>query len=295
MFEPTTAGDIHNLHDETEIESSESDWSEFDGDQYADPLGEGYMTGSDSEGEDEEHVAEEADNDSKSSDDDDGDVEPDDSDGTDEGGGLKRGTARWYRQKRYHFITEGSTVTVLKAAYWVALMKSQLRVTDIVIDTVCAMIHYLLLPAGNMFPPSYHLVRSVLGVPHSSTVTRHVCDKCWSLFPDLDPLEWAAHANEVCETPGCNNDRFEVPTSGPPKAKRNVYYFGDRASIVDLICKPGVYDAITSNREKSFDEEGTFWASPAGKALDEACGFKFSAPAADEFAVLVTLGATSLS
>ena len=83
MFEPTTAGDIHNLHDETEIESSESDWSEFDGDQYADPLGEGYMTGSDSEGEDEEHEAEEADNESKSSDDDDGDVEPDDSDGTD--------------------------------------------------------------------------------------------------------------------------------------------------------------------------------------------------------------------
>ena len=102
-------------------------------------------------------------------------------------GEPRRGSGAWYRFHRECVIHPGSDVTVMQACYFVATLKSQHKVTDVVIDQICTLIHHVLLPKGNLFPPSLHLLRAVAGAPDAATLARHVCDSCWEVFPPMPP------------------------------------------------------------------------------------------------------------
>lgn len=206
----------------------------------------------------------------------------------------KRGTGAWLRSRRSDPITPGCSVTVLQAAYWLGTMKNENRVTDEVIDRMCGMIHKLLLPPGNLFPPSYHMVKAVLEVESSSTCAKHVCDKCWSLFTHMEPIDYSACCDDVCTKPGCGNRRFNVSDSGVVAPKRTMYQFDVRATVLDLM--DPIWESLElyrNQRKEDFNNNTTFWGSPAGHSLDQATGFKFSQPGPDEVAIPFGLGTIS--
>lgn len=209
---------------------------------------------------------------------------------------LKRGTGAWLHAHRSDYIHPGNPVTVLQAAYWIGTMKNANRVTDEVVDRMCAMISRLLLPPGNLFPASYHMVKAVLDVEASSTCARHLCDQCWSLFPHMDPVDYAACADVECTNNSCSNKRFNVSDSGVVVPKRIMYQFDVRGTVLDLM--DPIWENIESymqQRQADFNDKATFWGSPAGLCLDKATGYKFSQPAPHEVAIPFGLGVLSMS
>ena len=206
-----------------------------------------------------------------------------------------KGTAAWWRENRMAMVSDTCQLTVLTVAMWIASLKSQFRMSDVVVDMWCRFVHYLLLPDGNMFPPSFHLVKAVLAVPDVSSVTRHVCPQCWTLFPSLKPCDHTHHLDDVCITPAYTQKRFEVDLAGKGVPCRSVFYFGEAASLKDLVLQPGVLAAVRAHRVHALLDPAGFWKSPAGRALDTACGGVFSAANPDEIALLFSLGAPASS
>lgn len=204
---------------------------------------------------------------------------------------LKRGTGAWLRSCRAQPIHPGSPVTVLQAAYWLGTMKNENRVTDEVIDRLCGMIHKLLLPPGNLFPPSYHMVKAVLEVESSTACAKHICDKCWSVFPHLEHADYSACSDAECTRPGCCNKRFTVSDSGVVVPKRTMYQFDVRDTVLDLLDPVWAdLDPYLRQREADFGDSATFWGSPAGQSIDKATGYKFSQPGPNEVAIPFGLG-----
>lgn len=204
---------------------------------------------------------------------------------------LKRGTGAWLRQERHRPISEGHDVTVVQACYWLASMKNDHRVTDTVIDQICAMMHHLILPKGNLYPASYHMVKAVLDVEASAARTSHICDKCWTVFPHLPPAAYASHTGTICAAEGCGNLRFNVSETGAVTPKRNIYCFDVRETVLDLM------DPLLDNletykkqRHKAFQDGASYWASPAGQHVDKKTGYKFSNPPPGEIAIPFSMG-----
>ena len=202
----------------------------------------------------------------------------------------KKGTGRWYHWCRMQPVAAGNPFSLLQACFWLAQMKYDFRVSDAALNMFCSLVHYLLLPAGNLFPPSYHLVKAVLGVPDGIHCVRHVCQTCWRLFPELQPEQFQDHCADRCEH--CGGARFTVGMGGVPTPKRCAYFFGDSSSFIDLVSKPGTLEAILDYRQECWEQPWTFWGSASGRALDNACRNKFSNPDIGEVAILFSLGAT---
>lgn len=180
----------------------------------------------------------------------------------------------------------GHAVTAVQAAYWVAMMKQDLRMSDAATNSMCRLVHYLILPKDNMFPPSYFLVRAILGVAPSVKCIRHVCDACWLLLPPIRPELWSL--DQHCQN--CGRSRFTRSVPGLPVPRRCVYYFGELECVMHLLTSPGMLAAIVAHRSKSLRDPGSFFQSPAGLALDRCSGFKFSNPGHLELAVLFSVG-----
>jgi len=200
------------------------------------------------------------------------------------------GTGQWYFDNQDMEVWEGSTVRILDVCLWMGGIKSDFRLSDAAVDAICLMIHWLLLPKNNKFPPSYHLIRAALGVPATVSCVRHVCDGCWNLFPVIHPTQHVDYKDQKCSTAGCQKPRFLAETGGKPVPRRCAYYLGEEETFLDLVSKRGMLDAILEHRKESLDQPWSFWGSEAGQALNKACGHKFTDPAADEIAIVVSLG-----
>lgn len=211
------------------------------------------------------------------------------------GMGGRRGSGAWYRARSSHSITAGHSVTVLQAAYWVATTKSQLRITDAAINAFCSMIHTLLLPGGNLFPPSYHIVKAILEVEADQQYERHLCTKCWRVFPRLPHSAWHEHRDAVCFGPGCAQRRFTLGPTGKVAPCRRAWEFGTYETMLSVLAVPevleGFVEYIQNIRPLDFAQNWTFWGSPAGQALDRRCRMKFSNPGPGEIAMLWSFGA----
>lgn len=213
---------------------------------------------------------------------------------------LKAGTGRWFLANRAKPIAPDHPVTIIEACHWLATLKSSSRMTDEAVDKTCQMIHKFLLPDGNLFPPSYHIVKATLGVDSSAACTDHICDKCWTVFPRLSPADFAAHADDVCKAVGlpgcltgpCGNPRFTKSETGVIAPTRSFYQFDIAETVHDLLeVAFGNLPEVLAQRRADFNNPATFWGSPAGSQLDAACGHKFTNPAEGELAMVFALGA----
>jgi len=217
---------------------------------------------------------------------------------------LKAGTGKWFLANRAKPIAPDHPVTIIEACHWLATLKSSSRMTDDALDKVCQMIHKFLLPEGNLFPPSYHIVKATLGVDSSAGCTDHICDKCWSVFPRVHAADFAAHEDDVCQATGlpgclsgpCGNPRFSKSETGVLAPNRSFYQFDVTETVRDLLeVAFSNLPEVLAQRRADFEDPATFWGSPAGAQLDAACGHKFSIPAEDELAIVFALGATCVA
>jgi hypothetical protein len=72
-------------------------------------------------------------------------------------------------------------------------------------------------PSAHIFPNSAYLVRGTVGARTWEEFQVHVCadPNCVGyVYPYLDPVEWAAHKDQVCPVQGCNQRRFQVVKQG---------------------------------------------------------------------------------
>lgn len=192
------------------------------------------------------------------------------------------------------FIHDDHEVTVREVTVWLAKLASDHRLPNAAMDSLCQMVHFLLLPPGNLFPRSYHMLRCALAAEDSHSCESHVCDECWKVFPAIPAGSHAEHADEVCARPGCDNTRFKRGPGGHVSPKRSAFFFGDEDTFADLASKPHMLPAILQHRKEALDDPESFWCSPAGKELNMKCRNKFDQTDinGDEFAVLVSLGAS---
>ena len=172
------------------------------------------------------------------------------------------------------------------------------RISDHAFDTLCNFFANVVFGQvdGNMFPPSYHLVKAVVEVPPASSCRYHICDKCWTIFPPTRPEEHKQHATDVCGQEGCGNDRFKktIHNKTVPSQKRCVYDFGIEETVTDLLSATSdLLAQLELNRKADFSDPASFLSSPAGQMLDARCGYRISNPRPNEIVVLLSLGTLS--
>lgn len=183
------------------------------------------------------------------------------------------------------------SVSILQAACWLMDLKTSCgHVTDGVINCICGLVHKLLLPAGNRWPPSLHFVRAILEVPDASHFEDHVCCECWRVFTRLPRAAWDAHADDVCV---CGHMRFSVGTNGVPRPVRVAYVLPVAAVVARLVSDPINAAHLFENR--LWDDPASFWGSPGGKQLDADYDYLFSRPrlrqdGVEEVAVILSVG-----
>lgn len=75
----------------------------------------------------------------------------------------RSGTAAWYRSRQHQPVSPSASLTVLQYCYVLLNLKRRHRARN----NLCSELIYLLarcvLPAGNIAPPSWYLVRKVIG------------------------------------------------------------------------------------------------------------------------------------
>ena len=213
-----------------------------------------------------------------------------------QGGPTKRSGA-WYRYHRQCPIWPGHGTTVMQACFSMCMLKDQHRVPDVVVNKLCGYIHNVILEPGNMFPPSFHLLKAVAGVPAGNSTAVDLCDRCWQLYPVLSSDAPMPPVDDACRQ--CGAARYKDALNGCRVPRRQLFNFGARQTVVDLITKPGMVEAVLDSRRDAWTQQHSFWGSPAGRALNDACGdaFQVTTPPGeipDEMAIAFCLGADPL-
>ena len=147
-------------------------------------------------------------------------------------------SAQFYLDRMHEPLYEGAGMSMLQYVYAVLSEKSRSRSTDTSTDRWLRLHSEVVLPAGNLCPPSLYLARCVLGCRLASEVERHVCDKDHWLFPHLDPKDYKAHVDDKC--PVCQGPRFKVSRIGTIKAVKTFWYLGLHHSIRELFTQVSV-------------------------------------------------------
>jgi hypothetical protein len=136
-------------------------------------------------------------------------------------GGSKRKTAQWYIDNKDQPLYPGCAVTVIQASYALLRAKLDHHLTDKFVDEHCKYQATALLPAGNLHPPSLHLLKKVCKVEELKKYEKHVCVNDCVKFDDVPPARYAQRAQEEC--PVCQSSRF-VTGRGSLLVPRKVYY-----------------------------------------------------------------------
>lgn len=205
---------------------------------------------------------------------------------------VKR-TGAWYHYHRVCPLLPGHDTTVMQACFSMCMLKDQHRVPDVVVDKICGYIHHVLLPSGNMFPPSYHLMKAVAAVPPATSTAVDVCDSCWAVYPHPPSDQHPSTEATTCDR--CGAARYKDASHGRRVPCRQMYNFGARQTAIDLITRPGMAHAIVDSRREAWSRPESFWASAAGQALNRSCGGVFQLPGPngdvpDKLAIAFTLG-----
>jgi hypothetical protein len=121
------------------------------------------------------------------------------------------GTAASYIKRKGEAIMEGMVViTVIQVVYMFLLLKQQSNMTDTAFDMMCRAIHELLFPAGNLFPPSWYLMKRIAGVDSLDQHEYHICPDCeLHIYAQVPRSGWKAHRDDTC--PVCASSQHHSP------------------------------------------------------------------------------------
>lgn len=132
--------------------------------------------------------------------------------------------ARFFLNNLRTLLYPGAKLTVIQACYVLGMEKSLGHVSDKVVDRMCRYISEVLLPEGNLHPPSIYLLKKCLKVAPATDFEQHVCVNDCCKFPRLATRQYPAHVDETCGT--CGERRFDVVqlTSGVSIKPRKVFW-----------------------------------------------------------------------
>lgn len=103
-------------------------------------------------------------------------------------------------------LCAGAQLTVRQACHLFLSMKRAHCQRDTHFDISVRLLANVLLPVGNILPPSLHLMEAVVGVKPPASCAHHVCrNDCYS-WEHLPHTQWQAHQDDQC--PICMEDRF---------------------------------------------------------------------------------------
>lgn len=109
-------------------------------------------------------------------------------------------------------------------------------IEDRAFDKLLRMLHCVLLPASNLLPSSFHIVKRICGIDDLSPYEHHVCTCDRYRFPKIERSEWPAHAFDEC--PLCHSKRFIRARNGCLTPAKRFYYFGVDKAIHKLFSLP---------------------------------------------------------
>lgn len=138
-----------------------------------------------------------------------------------------RKTAQWYIDRKDSMLYPGCDLTVEGQCYALLRAKMEHHLTDKYVDDLCKYTHHVLLPPGNLHPPSLYLLKKVCKVPETASFEKHVCVNDCCRFDDIPPEQYAEHVDDVC--PECKEPRFELKAgrgarNAPVYVSRKVFW-----------------------------------------------------------------------
>ena len=120
---------------------------------------------------------------------------------------AKPGTAAWYRERLHDPVYAGAKLTLIQCCYLWLSMKLEGNVRDGQFDREARVMHDVMLPQPNIFPPSFYLFRQIIGCEGVQDFECHSCPKDCHSWGPLPQNQWAAHEHDVC--PKCSSERFK--------------------------------------------------------------------------------------
>lgn len=185
---------------------------------------------------------------------------------------ASRKTIEYYQGIMHEPIHEGAELTVLGASYVFLHMKETEHLRDGVFDRLCRLLHEVGFQQPNNFPPSFYLMKGIVGCEPADKYEGHLCTCCNRVFPKLASGEWLSHADDTCSH--CGTARFIKRLNGTVVPAWRFWDLG-----VENVLRAWFADsefAENVGRDRDFTDPATFWGSPWGKELDDACCNVFS-------------------
>jgi hypothetical protein len=135
--------------------------------------------------------------------------------------GCKRRTAQWYIDRKGQPLFPGCKLTLFQTCFALLHAKLDHRLTDQYVEEHCQYQSTVVLPDGNLHPPTLHLLKKICGVEDLKKCEKHVCVNDCVRFKDLPQSQW--DKDEKC--PVCKELRF-MPgkTHGKLLIPKKVFY-----------------------------------------------------------------------
>jgi hypothetical protein len=146
--------------------------------------------------------------------------------------GSGRRDAEYYLARLHSYLYPGAKLTLIEACYALGMEKLKGHVSDTAMDRMCRYKAEVLLPHGNIHPPSLYLLKKCLQVEDAHQYEQHLCINGCCRFPQLRKSQFSAHRGERC--PKCKEPRFVVRQlmTGAFVTPRKVFWdFGLAATI----------------------------------------------------------------
>lgn len=137
---------------------------------------------------------------------------------------ARRGSAAWWQEQKDKPIFEGAVLTVLQTAFVLLSLKGSAGMRSTLLDMLCRLMHSTILPAGNLFPPSVHILRKLVGCKSLRHYEHHTCINDCHTWDPLPEKDYQAHGDDTC--PCCKEKRFRVGNGGRLRPRKVYWDFG---------------------------------------------------------------------
>ena len=187
-------------------------------------------------------------------------------------------SAQWYRNHRNGPLYLGCSMTVMRVAFMLLSMKVTFHMQDKVVEALCKLLEFVLLPKDNHMPHSLYHLYKLCGVEPSTMVAHHCCPEDHFIWDFIPKSQWAQHKHDAC--PKCGKLRF-VKKKGDGSGKSGytpakvVYYLGLERCVQHLHCLAVWKDARKEVcRDVNSKTCQTFFSTAYAKGLDAALSHK---------------------
>lgn len=126
---------------------------------------------------------------------------------------VGRRGVQYYKRRWRLPIYQGADMTVGEAVFTYLSKKVEDCEGDTASDRAYRLLHDVVLPKPNLFPPSLYVLRKLAGVEDLDSYELHVCREDHYVWDHVPRREWEGHKDDecpVCEVQGRSSKRFRV-------------------------------------------------------------------------------------